>query len=285
MWLLAVAIALQSVPTERPEQPVTLSLCALVRHSSDHHNKLVRVEATLMPHPEGGYLYDRRCNNRDFWVWPELSPNYAWPADLWRQAQIGIDQKARLVLVGRFQAANGEGYGHLAGFRQQIVVMVDESVRRAPTDEQGGDNGAPSPLSRAEKQLRELDEKWLLASTDSDSQTLATILSEGYVRVLPSDQIEYRPQVLASPQLPHTLATPRAGEARDAIRFGWRVRVFLSNTDSAVVIRNVERFKDRVAAARALNPTDEYEYVNLYRRTEGQWQLTFSRLEHHPKGD
>ena len=280
MLIGTVAAVLLQPASERivTERPIALPFCELVRDAARHHNRVVRVEATLMFHPEGGFLYDRGCNNRDSWVWPEPDPHYVRQLGLWRNATIGKDDRARLVVVGRFQAPNGDGYGHLAGFRQQIVVRAEEDIRRSPTGDPAPNDEAPAPLFQAETQLRELDEKWFLASTKADSATLEAILSESHRRLLPSGEIEYRPQVLSAPQLPHTLTSLRPSEDARAVTFSWRVRVFLSGADSAVVIRNVERFKDRTSAARSVDATDTYEYVNLYRQAGGRWQLAFSRF-------
>lgn len=257
-----------------------LSICELVSHPERHHMELVRVEAIMAFHPEGGFLYDPACDSPDSWIWPEADPVHVPDPTLWQHASLRKEESARVVLLGRFEGPNGEGYGHLGGFRQQIVVQREEEIAKVVPRTPGPQVDAPAPLRRMETELRQLDDRWFAAVAVRDAASLDRLLSEDYLRVDPSGEVAYKPQVVAAPCHPHmSVGSSTRGAHRNRTTFSQRIRVYVRDP-VAIVTRSIERPGDSGSAAPSSHASDQYEYVNVYARRAGGWKLVISHLSH-----
>jgi|GEM_PF-1969118 len=135
-------------PKGRPTPATpTVAFCELIRHPQRYDNHVVRTEAISAIGVESAVLYDPQCSTAETRVW--VTHDSAWSlADKKLQTAYnnllydenngriprGHSGRARAVLVGRFEASNKDGYGHLNQYRFQFVIMNLEKVEKVGED-------------------------------------------------------------------------------------------------------------------------------------------------------
>ncbi len=103
--------------------PVT-NYCDLVRDQRSRNNEIVRVRGIYSFNQENSALDDPGCRNENSWTWVE-GELYSTFTD--RVAALKRTQPAEVVFLGKFSGPNEEGYGHMNGYRYQLMVInVDE---------------------------------------------------------------------------------------------------------------------------------------------------------------
>ncbi|MBA2731972.1 MAG: hypothetical protein H0U54_03660 [Acidobacteria bacterium] len=154
LMLCAMALA-ASGEAQRKHKPgikpssktLTVAFCDLIRHPELYNKKVVRTEAISAIGIESQVLYDPQCSTEETRTWVIHDP--AWEkADKKLQAAYfallfdknnnriprGRSGRARVVLKGRLEASNKDGYGHLNQYRFQFAIMGIEKVERVPED-------------------------------------------------------------------------------------------------------------------------------------------------------
>jgi hypothetical protein len=151
--LLCVAALAATGDTQRKHQPriksktPTVAFCELISHPELYGNKVIRTEAISAIGVESAVLYDPRCSTPETRTW--VTQDAAWEkADKKLQAAyfallfdknngripLGHSGRAKVVLTGRFETSNRNGYGHLNQYRFQFAMMGIEKVERVPED-------------------------------------------------------------------------------------------------------------------------------------------------------
>jgi hypothetical protein len=135
-------------PRIKPSAKVpTVAFCKLITHPQLYDKRIVRTEAVSAIGMESQVLYDPQCSTAETRVW--VIHDAAWEKqDKKLQAAYfallfdennnriprGRSGRARVVLTGRFEASNKNGYGHLNQYRFQFAIMGIEKVERVPED-------------------------------------------------------------------------------------------------------------------------------------------------------
>lgn len=125
----------------------TVAFCELISHPELYSKKIVRTEAISAIGIESQVLYDPQCSTKETRTW--VTQDAAWEkADKKLQKAYfdllfdennnriprGRSGRAKVVLIGRLEASNKNGYGHLNQYRFQFVIMGIEKVERVPED-------------------------------------------------------------------------------------------------------------------------------------------------------
>lgn len=135
-------------PRIKPSSKVlTVAFCELISHPELYDKRVVRTEAISAIGVESQVLYDPQCSTAETRVW--VIHDSAWEkADKKLQAAYfallfdennnriprGRSGRAKAVLIGRLEASNKDGYGHLNQYRFQFAIMGIEKVERVPED-------------------------------------------------------------------------------------------------------------------------------------------------------
>jgi len=135
-------------PGNKPSSKTpTVAFCELIRHPELYNNKVVRTEAISAVGIESQVLYDPQCSTEETRTW--VIHDAAWKKqDKKLQAAYfgllfdknnnriprGRSGRAKVVLTGRLEASNKDGYGHLNQYRFQFAIMGIEKVERVPED-------------------------------------------------------------------------------------------------------------------------------------------------------
>jgi len=101
-----------------------IGYCDLIRDGRTRNNEIVRLRGIYSFNMENSALDDPACRNEDSWTWVEAE-SYS----NFNSSTVGLkrNQPAEVVIAGRFSGPNKEGYGHLNGYRYQLIVVnVDE---------------------------------------------------------------------------------------------------------------------------------------------------------------
>lgn len=119
----------------------TVAFCELISHPELYDKRVVRTEVISAIGIESAVLYDPQCSTEETRTW--VTYDSAWSkTDKKLQTAYndllydenngriprGHSGRARAVLVGRFEASDKNGYGHLNQYRFQFVIMGIEKV-------------------------------------------------------------------------------------------------------------------------------------------------------------
>lgn len=264
----------------RQTSPLSVSYCELVKNPYKYDGHIVRVTASMMLEPAGFFMYDLRCASKDAWTWPELAKSYECEDSVWGVVKEG-DTRVRRTVVGRFEAPNGTGYGHMNAFRQQIVIQRDELIERVDRDQLlPSDLEVPAPLIEAETAVTKLDERWVTAASDADLTSLDSILAREYVLLDPYGLVAHKNDVLADPQsfrLPHLKGAQKQEELHKEIIFSISRKVFVFD-DSAIVALECGAHDSLKDYPLYNNPFESFQYTNTYKKRDGGWQLVLTRI-------
>jgi hypothetical protein len=154
LLLCATALAVTGVsqrrhkPRIKPSSRVlTVAFCKLISHPELYDKRIVRTQAISAVGVESQVLYDPQCSTEETRVW--VTHDAAWEkADKKLQAAYfallfdennnriprGRSGRAKVILKGRLEASNKNGYGHLNQYRFQFAIMGIEKVERVPED-------------------------------------------------------------------------------------------------------------------------------------------------------
>ena len=109
-----------------------IQYCDLIDDASQFENKVIRVRGVYAVSMENSSLGDPACRTHDPFTWVVSEPYSDFDAAL-KAAKIWRDDRAEVVLLGKFHGKGHEGYGHLNAYRYQFSVMkVEELTRLAP---------------------------------------------------------------------------------------------------------------------------------------------------------
>ena len=100
-----------------------ISYYDVVRDPTNRFEQIIRVRGTYSHDMENSALGDFGCG-QNIWTWVAADPDSNF-----MQAIVNLKrgQRADAVFLGRLSGPNNEGYGHLNGYRYQLIVMnVDE---------------------------------------------------------------------------------------------------------------------------------------------------------------
>jgi hypothetical protein len=133
-------------PRSKPSSRVpTVAFCELISHPELYDKRIVRTEAISAIGVESQVLYDPQCSTEETRVW--VTHDAAWEkADKKLRAAYfallfdennnriprGRSGRAKVVLTGRLEASNKNGYGHLNQYRFQFAIMGIAKVERVP---------------------------------------------------------------------------------------------------------------------------------------------------------
>jgi hypothetical protein len=109
--------------------PVT-NYCDLVRDGRTRNNEIVRVRGIYSSNMENSALDDPACRSEDSWTWVEAEPYSNFMA---HAVALKRTQPAEVILVGRFSGPNKEGFGHLNGYRYQLIVINVDDIKPLAT--------------------------------------------------------------------------------------------------------------------------------------------------------
>ena len=125
----------------------TVAFCELIRHPERYDKRLVRTEAISAIGVESAVLYDPQCSTEGTRTWVTYDDGWEKADKKLQKAYLdllydenngriprGHSGRAKVVLVGRFEASNKNGYGHLNQYRFQFSMMGIEKVERVPED-------------------------------------------------------------------------------------------------------------------------------------------------------
>jgi hypothetical protein len=154
LMLCAMALAASGEAQRRrkprikpPANVPTVAFCEIISHPELYSKKIVRTEAISAIGMESQVLYDPQCSTEEKRTW--VIHDAAWKKqDKKLQAAYlallfdknnnriprGRSGRAKVVLTGRFEDSNKDGYGHLNQYRFQFAIMGIEKVERVPED-------------------------------------------------------------------------------------------------------------------------------------------------------
>jgi hypothetical protein len=125
----------------------TVAFCELVSHPQRYDKRVVRTEAISAIGIESAVLYDPQCSTEETRAWVTYDSAWSKTDQKLRTAYNnllsdenngriprGHSGRARAVLVGRFEASDKNGYGHLNQYRFQFVIMNLEKVEKVGED-------------------------------------------------------------------------------------------------------------------------------------------------------
>lgn len=134
-------------PVKSPSKSQRVAFCELISHPERYDGRIIRTEAISAIGVESAVVYDPQCSTGETRTW--VTHDAAWAkADKKLQTAYnnllydenngriprGRSGRARAVLVGRFEASNKDGYGHLNQYRFQFVIMGIERVEKVADD-------------------------------------------------------------------------------------------------------------------------------------------------------
>jgi hypothetical protein len=131
----------QKNPTRQAGGLRTTSFCELTQDKVRYSQQIVRTQAILVSSRtalvDAGetYLYHPSCRDENRLVLVEYDPSYSPNTTTQATLQQVLSEKsttshgrARVTIVGRFDASSEKGYGHLGGFQARISVTSLERI-------------------------------------------------------------------------------------------------------------------------------------------------------------
>ena len=103
--------------------------CDVVREASTYNNHLVCVRGIYSFNMENSALDDPACRNEDSWTWVESEPSSNFMGS---SPELQRNQPAEVVFLGRFSGPSNEGYGHLNGYRYNLLVWRVDEMKPLP---------------------------------------------------------------------------------------------------------------------------------------------------------
>lgn len=186
----------QSIPKDIP----TVSLCELALHPSRFDQRIIRVRAILVTNHtprmdgDGSFLFDPSCYSDDTILlpqWQRTNPSDTRILKVFKETERKRDKydndRVEVTVVGRYDAPNGNGYGHLGWARAQLTIMQYEKAEpvadSVPWHWQMKEQ--PAPVSQAEEQIRVLDLRlqYYIMGERINAAEVRQALAEDYVFV------------------------------------------------------------------------------------------------------
>lgn len=115
--------------------------CDVVRGASTHNNRLICVRGIYSFNMENSALDDPACRNEESWTWVESEPSSNFKSS---SPELRRNQPAEVVFLGRFSGPNNEGYGHLNGYRYNLLVLRVDEMKPLPLNGVDRDNVPPN---------------------------------------------------------------------------------------------------------------------------------------------
>jgi hypothetical protein len=123
-----------------------VDFCDLVRSPSRYDGKVVRTEAIVAVGFEIAIVYDPKCGDHNKRAWYTFDESSYQPDEKgWKslrellfpssnQRSGHYNGRAKATMVGRFDASDKNGYGHMNSCRFQFTIMRVERVQAVPSD-------------------------------------------------------------------------------------------------------------------------------------------------------
>jgi hypothetical protein len=258
-----------------PQNIETVSLCELAQSPFRFNKKIVRIRATLVanhaPRVDGGdpFLFDLSCYSWDTLVLVESQPEHRPEPQILkalRDAERKRDKyensRIDVTLIGRYDAPNGVGYGHLGWARSRILIMRYEEVKPVldsiPWHWQLEEQAAP--LSRAEEQIRQIDSmlQFYIMGERANAAEVRQALAEDYVLVLGENRSRDKGQMNAHP----TESFKESSCRIETIRIYGNAAIVTGYSKRCIEKENCEGFS----------------YMNVYVKRNDTWQAAASHL-------
>ena len=144
-----LAVILQTVSAQTPQQPVIANLCEAVASPDRYNGKVLSVEGILLPGEHFVLLYSSSCRPKegfDVRVQAVFPPEWVSSSNGKRVHKLFNQGKnASVKLIGTFESGNGTYYGtDAAPFR--FIIREISSVKKAPAAAIAGTAAAPQGL-------------------------------------------------------------------------------------------------------------------------------------------
>lgn len=265
-----VSMQRRSNLTPARSQTPTLAFCDLVSSPSDYDKKTVRVKAILIenhvPRVDGNesFLYDPTCYSEDTATLAETDPAYnvsPQTEQALRRIRSQQDERgysrAEAVIIGRFDAPNGRGYGHLDRFRSRFIIMQVEQVKPvAANTPWPWEIRRDAPISRAERGLKALSNELMMyyARARSDASALDGILADGFTFTDANGRAINKAQFIEEIGNAHFMGT-------------------VSNEDIEVyVLEDKATVTGLITKSTGREINEQYRYYNKFIKRQGRWQ-------------
>jgi hypothetical protein len=245
-----------------------ISFCDLARKPDLYNQRVVRTEATMIVGYEQSYLYDLACNSEDTWAWAESDQSYESSPETQKLLERFLNQKdeqstrrAKVTIVGRFEASPGKRYGHLDQFRSQFIIMRVERVEQIVTNVPWiWEVKEDAPLSKAEQAVKNLNNDFMLYYAGAriprlDLDLLDNDIADDFTFTDLTGEVKSKSQFIE-------LIKPLHFQG-NIINNNLKVQV---SGDAAVVTGRVMKAKDNVIAG-------QFRYTNRYVKRNGRWQI------------
>jgi hypothetical protein len=124
----------------------TVAFCDLVRDPNRHDGQVVRTEAIVAVGFEVAILYDPKCGDSEKRAWYDFDQSSYQPDEKgWKSLRELLfpaskerarhySGRAKATMVGRFDASDKNGYGHLNQYHFQFTIMRVERAEAVPSD-------------------------------------------------------------------------------------------------------------------------------------------------------
>lgn len=254
--------------TTRRRDQLAIGFCKLVRNPGLYNQRLIRTEATMIVGYEQSYLYDPACNSADTWSWAEHDRSYESNPETQAFLDSLLDNKvgvgagrAKVTVVGRFEASLGKRYGHLDQFRSQFVIMRVERAEEVRTNVAWPwEDKEDAPLSKAEQAVRNLNNAFMLYYAGArisriDLDSLDDDLADDFTFTDARGDVKSRSQFI---ELSKTLHF-----AGRIINKNSKVQIF---GDRAVATGRVVKSEGKVIA-------EQFSYTSRYVKRKGRWEV------------
>ena len=153
IMLTLLACAAQTVKTnntstsgnESSSDPPTVAFCDLVRDPARYDGKVVHTEAIVAVGFEVGIIYDPKCGDSEKRVWYDFDMStYNENEKGWKalrqllfpksEEQHGrYTGRAKATMIGRFDASDKNGYGHLNQYHFKFTIKRVERAEAVPS--------------------------------------------------------------------------------------------------------------------------------------------------------
>lgn len=253
-----------------------ISFCDLVHNPDLYNQRVVRTEATMVIGYEQSYLYDLACNSRATWSWVESDYPYGSSSEAQKLLDNLLNQKeaqgagrAKVTIVGRFDASPGKRYGHLDQFRSQFTIMRVERVEPVVTAlPWPWEVEEVAPLSKAAQAVKNLNNDFLLYYAGARIPRLEldlfdSDLADDFIFTGTTGEVKNKPQFIELIKPLHFVG--------NIINDNLQAQVF---GDTAVVTGRIMKAKDNVIV-------EQFRYTSRYVKRKGRWQVLALKVTSH----
>lgn len=255
-----------------PQQLIEVTLCALAQRPEQYDKKIVRLSAIYVMSYHGAYLYDPQCSHPDSTinVDSEKSKIYRTSKNVRRKfkeiAKNPENDKASVVVIGRFNDWRGFGYGHLGFSRFQFDAMKFESVNLVTNKiaAHSKDENPDSFMNTVKFILDNLDSNYNIAYLNNDAMALNAILPDDFILTTAQNKKLTKSEFLKL-----------AEQSKPNIRKGTTISLGGGKIDLRL---DKSVVTGQVKIESCEQTIEQYNYTNIYFKRNGQWKITSSTI-------